>query len=418
MHKTYSRRFVGLLTASIFLVGVSISHTWADSPNLKKKRVVLGGLFSLTGSWSTLGRASQAALEIAIEDVNIYLSEANASFRLEGRVEDTQLVPALALEKTQLFAQQEIRLLLGPQSSAEVAAIRSFVEANDLFLFSPSSTAGTLAIAEDRIFRFTPSDGPEGEAISALMDADGIRAIVPVWRDDPGNTGLHDATQRFFTALGGVVLPGVRYGATTQDFSAVVTDLAAQVVTAQTQYGKNAVAVYVAAFDEAALLFARAAQNATLSDVRWYGSDGTALSTVLLNNPIASAFANRVGYPNPLFGLDASATTKWQPIVQRIQQKTGNIPESFALGVYDTVWLIAKTLASHRGKVRVENFPSAFTNEASSFFGTTGWTVLNAAGDRQFGNFDFWAIREEEGILQWKVVAHYHTASGDLRREE
>jgi branched-chain amino acid transport system substrate-binding protein len=418
VQRKYLWRILGILTVGVFLVGVITSLAFADSPNLKKKRVVLGGLFSLTGSWSTLGRASQAAMEIAIEDVNTYLLGVNASFRLEGRVEDTQLVPALALEKTQLFAQQDIRLLLGPQSSAEVAAIRTFVDTHDLFLFSPSSTAGTLAIAGDRTFRFTPSDGPEGEAIAALMDEDGISAIVPLWRDDPGNNGLHDATQRSFMALGGVVLPGARYDATTQDFTAMVTDIAAQVTTAQARHGKDAVAVYLAAFDEATAIFARASQNATLAAVRWYGSDGTALSSVLLNDPVAAAFAKSVGYPNPLFGLEATATVKWQPIAQRIQQKTGNVPESFALGIYDAVWVIAKTLASHRGKVRVETFTQAFPHEASSFFGTTGWTVLNAAGDRQFGNFDFWAIREEDGTLQWKPVAHYNTASGDLRRNE
>lgn len=418
VQRKYLWRIFCILAAGVFVVGVSTPRTFADAPNLKKKRVVLGGLFSLTGSWSTLGRASQAAMEIAIEDVNTYLSGANASFKLEGRVEDTQLVPALALEKTQLFAQQDIRLLLGPQSSAEVTAIRAFVDTNDLFLFSPSSTAGTLAIEGDTIFRFTPSDGPEGEAIAALMDEDGISVIVPLWRDDPGNNGLHDATQHSFTALGGVVLSGVRYSATTQDFTVVVADLAAQVATAQAQYGKNAVAVYLAAFDEATAIFTRASQDATLAAVRWYGSDGTALSSVLLNDPVAAAFANSVGYPNPLFGLEAAATTKWQPIAQRIQQKTGNVPESFALGIYDAVWVIAKTLASHRGKVRVEVFKQSFPKEASFFFGTTGWTVLNAAGDRQFGNFDFWAIREEGGTRQWKPVAHYNTASGDLRYDE
>jgi hypothetical protein len=51
-------------------------------------------------------------------------------------------------------------------------------------------------------------------------------------------------------------------------------------------------------------------------------------------------------------------------------------------------------------------------------FGTTGWTVLNEAGDRQFGNFDFWALREVDGVRQWQRVGHYNTASGELGREE
>ena len=59
-----------------------------------------------------------------------------------------------------------------------------------------------------------------------------------------------------------------------------------------------------------------------------------------------------------------------------------------------------------------------FPEEAASFFGTTGWAVLNAAGDRQFGDFDFWAIRPGESSRQWTRVARYNTATKELVRDE
>ena len=65
-----------------------------------------------------------------------------------------------------------------------------------------------LAIAGDNVFRFTPSDVPEGRANSTLMWEDGIRALVPVWRDDAGNAGLAVATRAAFSAAGGTVLAG------------------------------------------------------------------------------------------------------------------------------------------------------------------------------------------------------------------
>ena len=37
----------------------------------------------------------------------------------------------------------------------------------------------------------------------ALLQHDGIRAIVPIWRDDRGNNGLHDSVQVRFQALTG-----------------------------------------------------------------------------------------------------------------------------------------------------------------------------------------------------------------------
>ena len=299
---------------------------------------MVGGLFSLTGGWSTLGQSSKAALEIAVADVNNYLSQMDARIRLKFLIEDTQLSPALALEKLQLLAKRNAHIVLGPQSSAEVANLKAFADANDMLIISQSSTAGTLAIAGDNIFHFTPADDLEGGAIAALMYADGIRTIVPLWRDDPGNSGLHAATMQDFQALGGHVESGIEYSSSTQDFSAAVATVSVQVNAARIATGDNAaVAVYLAGFDEVTEIFRLALNDATLPSTRWYGSDGVAFSSALLNDPVAAPFAQQVDYPNPLFGLDESAAVRWQPIAERIKEKTGTEPESFALGVYDAV---------------------------------------------------------------------------------
>ena len=413
-------KFSVFLLLTVVSIGVvRLPGTEAGSPRVKKSQVVVGGLFSLTGGWSTLGQSSKAALEIAIADVNSYLSRMDARFRLQLLIEDTQLSPELALDKLQLLARQNVHIVLGPQSSAEVANLKAFANANDMLIISQSSTAGTLAIAGDNIFRFTPDDDLEGEAIAALMYADGIRTIVPVWRDDPGNNGLHTATMKDFQALGGQVESGVQYSASTQDFSAIVAAMSAQISAARIAAQDNAaVAVYLAGFDEVTEIFRLALHDATLASTRWYGSDGVALSSALLNDPVAAPFAQQVGYPNPLFGLDETAAVKWQPIAERIKEKTGTEPESFALGVYDAVWVVAKALSSHRGRVDFDDFTRDFPEETASFFGTTGWTILNAAGDRQFGNFDFWALREGENSRQWTRVARYNTATKEVVRNE
>ena len=417
--KIHWKSLLFLVLLTFGAAGIRQQEAFAASPNIKTKKVVVGGLFSLTGGWSTLGQSSKAALEIAVEDVNAHLSRVNARIRFDFLIEDTQLIPALALEKLQLLAHKKVHIVLGPQSSAEAARLKAFADANDLLIISQSSTAGTLALADDNIFRFTPADDLEGEAIAALMYADGIRVIVPLWRDDPGNSGLHEATTKNFQALGGQVESGVEYSSSTREFSSIVATVSAQVSAVQAAiHDKAAVAVYLAGFDEVTSIFQLARNEATLTSTRWYGSDGVALSSTLLNDPVAAAFAQQVGYPNPLFGLDEAAAVKWKPIAERIKEKTGNEPESFALGVYDAVWVAAKALIGHRGRVSFDAFTQDFSEEAASFFGTTGWTVLNAAGDRQFGNFDFWAIRTGESSRQWTRVARYNTATKELVRDE
>ena len=161
---------------------VALGHAGISAAQQPRNDVVLGGLFALTGSWSTQGRTLGAAMELAVEDVNRYLEGNAAGIRFVAAIEDTRLEPALALEKAKALRARGARLLIGPQSSAEVAHLKPFVDANGVLLVSPASTAGSLAIVGDNVFRFTPSDSLEGVAISALMWEDGVRNLAYLLR--------------------------------------------------------------------------------------------------------------------------------------------------------------------------------------------------------------------------------------------
>jgi branched-chain amino acid transport system substrate-binding protein len=397
------------VTAGLIVAAVALGTCKSSAAQQREREVPLGGLFALTGSWSTQGQTLRAAMQLAVDDVNRYLKGNAAGIRFIAVIEDTRLDPAVALDKAKALRKRGAQLLIGPQSSAEVAHLKPFVDANGLLMVSPSSTAGSLAIVGDNIFRFTPSDSLEGVAISALMWEDGARVVVPVWRDDAGNVGLVRATRAGFSRLGGTVLEGVKYGITIGDFGPTVAELGAQVRRAIAEHGTNKVAVYLAAFDEAAPLFASANSDPALGSVRWYGSDGVAHSDSLLATPQAAAFAIRVGFPNPVFGMDEGARDIWEPLAVRIRARTSVEPDAFALTVYDAVWVVARGYVASGATLNIDQLKHAFTTAASTHFGATGWTVLNAAGDRKYGDFDFWAVREVEGRPVWIRVAQYET---------
>jgi branched-chain amino acid transport system substrate-binding protein len=378
--------------------------------------VLLGGLFSLTGNWATLGQTSAVAVEIAVDEVNRYLEGNAAGLRFRVAVVDTRLEPERALEEARALHALGAQILIGPQSSAEVAYLKPYVDANGLLLVSHGSTAGNLAIPGDNVFRFTPSDVPEGVANSAMMWEDGIRTIVPVWRDDAGNAGLEAATRAAFSELGGTALEGVSYDAATENFTATAAALRAQVEQAIGAEGADHVAVYLAAFDEVVQLFASAAMDPVLGTVRWYGSNGVALSDALVSDPTAAAFAIRTGYPNPVFGRDEGASEIWGPLVEQIRARTGHEPDGFALAVYDAVWVAARGYTASGATQDIERLKQAFTTAAATHYGATGWAVLNEAGDRRYGDFDFWAIQMEDGVPRWTRVAVYEGRTGGLTR--
>ncbi|HEY0036163.1 MAG TPA: ABC transporter substrate-binding protein, partial [Longimicrobium sp.] len=136
------RRILALAVTALALAACEDS-TGADDP----REVTIGGIFSLTGTWSSLGVTSKAAMELAVEDANRFAAGQGITFRADIR--DTKLEPATALAAVQSLRTAGVQLIIGPQSSAELAAIKSYVDANPLIIVSQSSTAGSLAIAGD-----------------------------------------------------------------------------------------------------------------------------------------------------------------------------------------------------------------------------------------------------------------------------
>ena len=381
------------------------------------KEIVIGGLFSLTGNWATLGVTSKAAMEVGIADVNTYLAAGNTGMHFTANIVDTKLIPATSLAALTTMKGAGIEIVIGPQSSAEVAALKSYADANSVLVVSQSSTAGTLAIAGDNIFRLTPSDTLEAVALVGLMKADGMATIIPYWRNDAGNVGLQVATRALF-APAGTVKPGVMYEATTTDFAASLASLKTQVQAAITERGGTAnVAVAHAGFDEVVDIFKVAAADPVLSSVRWYGTDGTALNEPLRTNAAAAAFAKKVGFWTPTPGVEIGASARWAPIAARIAAKANAQPDAFALAVYDAVWLSAQAYLAVGGKGHAAALKSALVTAADGFYGASGWTKLNPAGDRAFGDFDFFSLSQSGSAFTWGLAAQYSTQTGVLTRK-
>lgn len=378
--------------------------------------LLFGALVPLTGAWSSSGIASKAALEIAVEDINKELADRGLPFQIRVIFQNTETDPAIALQKLQALAAQGVRLVVGPQSSAEVRAVKEFADSHGILLISQSSTAGSLAIAGDNVFRFTQDDSFEGPAAAHLMKEDGIRAVVPMWRADAGNDGLASSTRLAFEGLGGLVTPGVRYGTSVVDFTAELRALRAQVDEAIARTDRRAVAVYLAAFGEVTSLFQQAQKDPALSAVRWYGSDGNAQNPEIANNPEAALFAVRSGYPNPIPGLVDEARDKWEPVLQRIRDKIGYDPDTYCLAAYDALWVAMLATNAAGPGADVAALKSALVMTADSYFGTTGSTALNEAGDRKYGSQEFWGVQEEHGIFLWASQSQFVFEPGQAGR--
>ncbi|MEO8577957.1 MAG: hypothetical protein ABI556_14710, partial [Gemmatimonadales bacterium] len=207
------------------------------------------------------------------------------------------------------------------------------------------------------------------------------------------------------------------YAATQADYPAALASLKTQVQAAITETGGTAtVAVAHAGFDEVVDIFKLAAADPVLKSVRWYGTDGTALNEPLRTDAAAAAFARLVSFHTPTPGVDAGASARWQPVSTRIATRANATPDAFALAVYDAVWVTAQSYLAAGGRGRAPALKSAFVTAANGFYGASGWTALNAAGDRRFGDFDFFALTQSGSTSTWALRAQFATQTGVLKR--
>lgn len=390
---------------AILWICISFQNCRKSEPAAELQTVNVAALLSLTGNWSTLGINSKAALEIAAKDVNHYMEETGSKYRFTTTVYDTKLDTALAKQFIDEVKSSGSSFIIGPQSSAEVGAIKPFADENNIIVVSQGSTAGSLSIADDNIFRFCPDDLIEGSAMANTIYGAGVKGLVTVSRDDPGNKGLQSSIGTAFTNLGGTIAAIDPYATTASDFTPVINAIKNKIQSFSSLYGSEGTAVYLASFDEGVQLFKQAATDPVLSSVKWYGADGVALSLAFVSDTKASAFAATTRFFAPTFGLPANSQSKWQPLAKAIKAVTNIDPDAFALASYDAFWVTALTYnATANVKGDFNKLKTIFQQQANIFYGATGPTLLNESGDRAIGSFDYWGIALNNGKYEWKLV--------------
>jgi branched-chain amino acid transport system substrate-binding protein len=431
-------RYLQVLVA-VILVGGILSYGFMTSGATESTRyfgpvegsntILIGALLPLTGTLSSFGESAEASLRLAVEDVNNQLAKSGSSSRVGLVIEDTKTDPNVAREKVMDLASKGIRIVIGPSTSAAVAAVKDYADENGILIVSSSSTAPSLSIPNDNVFRFVPDDTHQAEVLAKKMWDEGTRVVIPIWRTDVFGNNLQSSLKEKFEKLGGKVVDGVGYNPPVGNFAASLhrinfivweqelKSLTQRVNDAVSQYGADKVGVYIVAFDEIVPIMIQANRHQDLQSVRWYGSDGSAQNEGLIKNVEAAEFAVKTNFLNPIYSVNASDSFK--KLEERIVEEIDEVPRSYAQVAYDEFWVAALTLNNYTGTQQddIGSLRQAFINTTNFYIGVTGRTELNDAGDRINGSYDFWAIQplskdvNNKGSFEWTHVAaeiHMH----------
>jgi branched-chain amino acid transport system substrate-binding protein len=390
--------FIGILLMATLWSGCIESTSEATS---ESEDITIGALLPLTGNLASIGEASQVALEVSTEDINGYFSGLGSGKNVEVIVKDTQSNPETALEQLKELDEMGITMVIGPQASNEVEAVLDYANENGIILLSTASTAPSLGIPDDNLFRLVPDDTNQGMALAKFMQQDEISIVIPMYRNDVWGNGLVDEIEMSFEALDGTVLEGVTYETNNMDLSAEVESLNEKVVAATSEYNEESVAVVLCSYGEVTDIFALAQEYPALSEVDWYGTDGIALNDGLINDDDAANFAAATNLKAPMYGY-VRANDRYQEIAPKIEEQLGRVPESYALTTYDACW-IATFVDLDALPDDDESIKMAMDTITDTYFGISGWTILNENGDREYWNYDIWTVTEADGSNQWEL---------------
>ncbi len=374
--------------------------------------IQIGALLPL--STSDEGVLGKAAMELSISDLNDLMAAAGSPVRFKLMFQDTESDSLKAIKALEALHAQGVSILAGgPASSMELGAIRDQINNKEMLMLNAYSTAPSLAIPGDNLFRLVPDDTKQSKAISKLLHYDGKNAVIVVWRNDNYGYGLYNAFKSDFESSGGTIINSINYPVNTNDFNLIAADLNDQVVQAKAQFGANKVGICYFGTDESTPMLNAAIAQSDLGSVNWYGCDGNAVLNDMVGNQPVANFAMQVNFTAPNVGIGTARFTpkKTAELSQRIEQATGLQPNVNTLSAYDAVRILGYCYLT-TGSLQVASMKSVLPEICASYNLLGISRELNEAGDLLNANYIFWRIEKSGDVNQWETYATYF-ADGD-----
>lgn len=406
-------RVLSIVLITLLVVAPILSSASFRVAKAEPVTITIGALLPLTGDLQSYGEREQVAVKFAVDEMNKYLEENNAWFRLKILVEDTQTKPDIAVQKFSDLVAQGVKFIVGPVTSAEVKKLKDLADQNNVLIISPSSTAISLAIPNDNVFRFCPADNVQSKATSKILQDAGIKVIVIINRADTWGEGLKEAIINSASEKGIETDKVFSYNAESPDFPGIVTQVNDEIGNLLKQYKPSEIGIVVIGFNEVAQLFSTAAKYPNLKKVPWFGSDGTALLTEITSNPVAAQFASDVLFINPIFS--PAATDEQEKVKQYVVQQIGAEPDAYSYAAHDAVVALALAILQAGptddmdqlvNKVK-ELLPQITTSDEFAQFAATGKFPLNDAGDRATADYDWWLTAKVGDKYDWVKAGSY-----------
>ncbi len=358
----------------------------------------IGLAIAVSGPYDVEGPFRRDAALLAIEDMNDLLEAAGSPVSFTPIHEDSKGTAEGALAAFEALSAAGVKVVVGPLSSGEVGAIKSYADANKIVSISPSSTSPALAVADDYIFRMPPTDIPQAKALAQLMNELGYTKVAIIARNDDYGKGISDLFGELFTTQYAGTVEKLLYTTGLADYGTEVDLLSSKVAAFGTGTDR---AVLIVAFDTDGLnIFGHARIDPVLSGVRWFGSESLKRPTFL--PPGAPDEIGDFLLDVELTGLFASPAKNPATVAfeDAYKARWGKDPTPYSYFAYDAAWvamLAVLTAATYDGEAVAKVLPRVCDN----YLGASGYKKLDENGDVAGADYVVWTVAGPPAVTEW-----------------
>ena len=358
------------------------------------------------------------AMRIAVNEYNLD-AEAGGALYLNLKEVRTSLSPSSATEaapealtavRAASSGADGIRYFVGPSTSGNSGRVLEFANANNLTLISPSSTAPSLAIGDDALFRLVPNDSKQGKVLAdivhnhqgailaSLINQTGHEHVIMVVRNDTWGQGLDGSTSERL-GVHDVDITRVFHNEDDADWSKTAMDISNEITRVRASAPGDPIAVLHIGFPGDFLsLAAQAESYPSIRNVPWFGTDGVAGAAQLIDNSTASQFADAVNLTATKF--DVVNNTKLDSLTSALQSRGIQVRTVYEYSAYDSVFVMARAIESAISEKGASSYTPADVRSmvraaASGYDGALGDIELNPAGDlRSPNSYAAWEVKD------------------------
>jgi ABC-type branched-subunit amino acid transport system substrate-binding protein/PKD repeat protein len=336
---------------------------------------------------------------IANEDINDYMASEGLDYSFTYAIEDAEGQPAVHLEHVQRFRSMGISLLIGGGSS-QVQASLSYINDNDMLMFSPSSTSYGLSIP-DNLFRLTPSDRWYAQAEADAMWTWGIDAAIVLYPSE--RVGVFNQFVDDFEARGGMATRGYGYESGTSDFQDIFSDLDADAQQLIDAFGPEHVGLLslTTSAEDLMNIIEEAKNFPNIYNIKWFSLGGLRPPQSVIDTLPSEAEHLK------LFSVESNIqdTPDARDVEDRFVSMMGMPFTLYTANLYDICWIYALSIFS-TDSTDALTIGRVLPEIAAGYNGITGKCELDENGDRAPHIFEIWGVGEMGRNVKYASYDH------------